>query len=589
MKKTKIVTLTSLLFVLSACFGGTGGNSKKSGEYNYSKQYKYDEEFHWQYAIGHPEIKKNYAEHEFDEEKTDSVGRTYHQCLICRYKEYIDASSNGFSNVTEFASPIEIHTEYQKRYLSYNDTDYDKMPQNSYPDGSKNISDPEFTKIFWKYDAHRDDLVYSISISQNEDMEDSFVIMGDNKQEINAYNFYLGKNYYRINAIDPFGETHSSKVYSLTVGSACPRNLYVGARMTNCRDTGGREIITGGHIKQGLLYRTCGNGYNQDGKKIDDEGKKIMLDQLKVKTELNCHNNSSYDFNFDGTTRYATLMDYADGSPSKHHFSRNTESVKNVFEILAKEECYPIFYHCRIGTDRTGLVAILLNGVLGVSLNDIYQDYLFSNFGKIGSKRKIGTNEADDIANYIKEINSLPGSNFNQKCYNALLTIGVSKTTINKIMDILIQGEKPNYENEQVVVAAKDMSVANGTISYTSKDSLIDRTAPASYTKLDAGVSATASFNLAAAGEKVAYIYVGNNDASASKMIESSISATFDGKTIAIPSISFKEAGMGYCSGNRTNYYFVKLGDLGNVLTGEHSITITGLANNLVLGNIAVL
>lgn len=587
MKRKRIVTLVPLVFVLSAC-GLLGGSSGET-QYTFSKKYKYDDEFHWQQAIGHPDVKRNYAEHDWGVEKTDIQGNTYHTCLICNFKQYIDADSNGFSGVTEFGSPVEIHTEYQQRYLSYNENTYDKMPQNSYPDGNKNISDPVFTKIIWKYEAHRDDLVYSVSISQNEDMEDSFAIMGDKNQEINLYNLYLGKNYYRINAIDPYGETHSSKIYSLTVKDVAPRNLYVGSRMTNCRDTGGRKILNGaGYIRQGLLYRTCGNGYNQDGKKIDDEGKEILLNQLKVKTELNCHNNSSYDFGL--TKTYATLMDYADGSPSKHHFSRNTESVKNVFEILSKEENYPVYYHCRIGTDRTGLVAILLNGVLGVDINEIYQDYLFSNFGKIGSKRKIGTNEADDISNYINEIKKLPGKSFNQQCYNALLTIGVSKETINKILNIFIEGEKPNYEDEQVVVAAKDMTIANGTLKTQDKSSLVERNYPASYVTLGTGTSASATFSIETAGDKQAYIYVGNNDSSETKKIENSISAQIDGKTIQIPSITFKDAGMGCCgNGTRTNYYFVKLGDLGNVLSGQHTITVVGVSNNLILGNIAVL
>ena len=446
------------------------------------------------------------------------------------------------------------------------------------------------TKIRWNYDGHNSDVTYSISISQNEDMKDSFTIMGNNYQEIDAYNLYLGKNYYRINATYANGETHSSKVYSLTVKDIAPRNIYAGARMTNCRDIGGRRILAGGsYIRQGLLYRTCGNGYNQDGKKIDDEGKEILLNQLRVKTELNCHNNSSYDFNLTGTKTYATLMDYADGSPSKHHFSRNTESVKNVFEILAKEESYPVYFHCRIGTDRTGLVAILLYGVLGVDINYIYQDYLFSNFGKIGSKRKIGTDEADDISKYITEIQKLPGASFNEQCYNALITIGVPKETINKILDIFIEGEKPNYDKEQVVVAAKDMNIANGTLKTEAKTTLTERNYPSSYVTLANGTTVTATFNVTTAADKQAYIYVGNSDASDSKKIESSISAQIDGKTIVIPQISFKEAVMGNCNGSRVNYYFVKLGDLGNLLSGQHTITVVGVSNNLILGNISVL
>jgi len=586
MKKGKIVTTVSLLFVLTGC-GILGG----AHEHTYSKKYKYNDEFHWRPATCHADEKKDYGAHDFGDPQTDAVGQTYRQCLVCRYKQYIDSNSGGFSGVTEFPEgmEVEIHTDYQKKYLEYTDNTYDKMPQNSYPDGSRNISDPEKTKIYWRYNKHNSNLTYSISISQHEDMEDSFAILGTNDQEIEAYNFYLGTNYYRINAIDPNGETHSSKVYKLTVSKVFPRNLYVGSRMTNCRDTGGRQISTGGFIKQGLLYRTCGNGYNQDGKKIDDEGKKIMLDQLKVKTELNLHNNSSYDFNFQGTKTYATLMDYADGSPSKHHFSRNTESVKNVFEILAKEDNYPIYYHCRIGTDRTGLVAILLNGVLGVELNDIYQDYLFSNFGKIGSKRKIGTNEADDISNYINEIKRLPGDNFNEQCYNALLTIGVPKDTISKILDIYIEGAKPVYKDYQIIVPAKNMTLTGTELKGEEKTTLTERNFPSSYCTLSAGATATTKFTLSEAAGRTAYMYVGNTDASTSKNINSSISATIDGQPIDIPSITFKDAGMGYCSNNRTNFYFVKLGDLPILSAAEHTIAITDVANNLILGNVAIL
>ena len=555
--------------------------------YTFYQKYKYDDEFHWQEAIGYPDIKRNFGEHEYGDEKIDAVGEHYRQCNVCRYKKYGE-NEDYFLSVTEFADEVEIHTEYQKQFLSYTDNTYDKMPRNSYPDGSKNISDPTSTKIYWRFSKHNSDIKYKISISQNQDMTNSFEIMGDNKQEIDAYNFYLGDNYYRIIATDSNGDIYSSKVYKLTVSGAAPRNLYVGARMTNCRDMGGRVLSSGGKIKQGLLYRTCGNGYNQDGKKIDDEGKDILLNQLKVKTELNLHNNSSYDFKLDGTKVYATLMDYADGSPSKHHFSRNAESVKNIFEILAKEESYPAYYHCRIGTDRTGLIAILLNGVLGVSLNDIYQDYLFSNFGKIGSKRNIGEESADDISSYMSEILAMPGQNFQEKVYNTLLTIGVPRTTIKKIVDILVEGDKPVFDLNQLIMSDMDVSFSGTTLQSCSHSNLTEREYPSLYCILKAGCNVTFSFPIKPSADKVAYLYVGNNDASTTKKINTSISAKIDGKSITIPSITFKDAGMGYCNGNRINYYFVKLGELGSLSTGDHSLVITGVANDLVLGNIAI-
>jgi protein tyrosine/serine phosphatase len=51
--------------------------------------------------------------------------------------------------------------------------------------------------------------------------------------------------------------------------------------------------------------------------------------------------------------------------------------------VLADESNYPIFFHCAIGTDRTGTLAYLINGLLGVPEEDLYYDYCFSNFGAI--------------------------------------------------------------------------------------------------------------------------------------------------------------------------------------------------------------
>ena len=558
--------------------------------HTYSNKYKYDDEYHWQPAICHPGEKQNYGEHVFGDIKLDGVGLPYRICSTCRYKKYEDLEDNKFLNVTEFADDVEIHTAIQKEFLSYNESTYDIMPNSLYPDGSKNISDPVFTRIMWKYYRHNSGITYSISISQNEDMSNGFEIIGTNEQEIDVYNLFLGYNYYRITATDQDGESENSIVYRLHVNEISPRNLYVGTRMTNCRDTGGRVISTGGVIKQGMLYRTCGNGYNQDGKRIDDEGKNILLNQLKVKTEISLHNNESYNFNLEGTNVYNTLMDYAQISPSsKNTFSRNTESLKNVFSILANEDSYPIYCHCRNGVDRTGLVSILLQGILGVPLNDIYQDYLFTNFGKIGVKRNIGTGDSEDIASYIEDIKKMPGHNFNEQCYNTLLTIGVSKETIKKIHNILIDGDKPNYENDQIVMDDMDVSLfAAGNFSTYPKPGLVENSYPSKYCTLYNDEIFKADFNISQKRNRTAYIYVGHSEYSDVKKIDESISAEIDGLKIVIPSITFKEAGMGNCN-SRKNFYFVKLGDLGNLGIGKHNLKIYGVANNLILGNVAVI
>jgi protein-tyrosine phosphatase len=51
------------------------------------------------------------------------------------------------------------------------------------------------------------------------------------------------------------------------------------------------------------------------------------------------------------------------------------ESVAVVFALLADESSYPLVFHCLGGKDRTGLIAALVLGVLGVVDEDIARDY----------------------------------------------------------------------------------------------------------------------------------------------------------------------------------------------------------------------
>jgi protein-tyrosine phosphatase len=69
-----------------------------------------------------------------------------------------------------------------------------------------------------------------------------------------------------------------------------------------------------------------------------------------------------------------------------------------IFALLADETTYPAVFHCTTGKDRTGLVAALVLGALGVSDDDIVRDYAMSGANMdawIEHRRKIGTLPAD--------------------------------------------------------------------------------------------------------------------------------------------------------------------------------------------------
>ena len=492
-----------------------------------------------------------------------------------------EPETGGFAGITNFTSPVEIHTSRQKEYLSYSGK-YDEIDPNLYPDGSQLISDSLPVSVSWDYQAPVGKTVssYDVTYGQKSDLSDGYTINVTSKTA-NMVNPYLGRNYFRITAKHTDGSKLNSEIKTFDVDETCPRNLAIGG-MTNCRDIGGHVTEDGGKIKQGLVYRTSGNKFDYSTQPTE-AGKKEMLEHLKFKTEVNVADGTSYNLKLSGTNVVDLLMDYSGG---QHHFSRNAESVKRFFNLLADSNNYPVFFHCRIGTDRTGLCANLLLGLLGVPLNEIYQDYLFSNFGKIGEKRYIGTKAgADNIQNYMNQIASMSGQSFKNKTYNMLLSIGVSKTTLDTVISNLTEGTLPTNNDDGQIVATADKFTATGTTLKTTQST--DRSHPDSYYVLNSSsqsVSYSFSSSKSYTGQVVAYL--GNTESSTSKKIGSAISCSLDSTNVAIQDITYSNAGMGNCS-NRMNYYPVVLGNV-DISSGNHTIKITGTSNTMNIGTLCI-
>ena len=500
-------------------------------------------------------------------------------------EESIIVDTSGFSNISD-QETFEIHTEQQKEFFSYNGP-YATMPADKYPDGKQHLSDSLPITLTWDYEVPEGKEVssYSVIFGQEKDLSDGYKVDGDAEKTISFYNPYLGTNYYKLVANFTDDTTDETLIRTFEVDGTYPRNLTI-AGMTNCRDIGGRITEDGGKIKQGLVFRTSGK--NQNGS-LTDATTEEMIGHLRLKNEINLAGDSnSYNLNLEGTTLITACRMDTSSTGGFHHLSRNTEAVKNFFEFLSDENNYPVFFHCKIGTDRTGVCAVLLGGLLGCSLDDIYKDYLFSNFGKIGEKRGIGTGDSHDMLKYIVDILAMSGSSFKNKCYNILLSICLSRETLDRVIDNLTEGEKPSGNHEKQVIARADVLDPEGVeiVNDTS-----ERDNPDQYFVLDSSsksVSYTFTANESFEGQLVAYL--GNSDASTSKKIADAITCSFDKVNVTIRDVTYKDARMGKCtvSGkSRMNYFGVILGTI-SIAPGTHTIKITGTSNTMNIGGIYI-
>ncbi len=166
----------------------------------------------------------------------------------------------------------------------------------------------------------------------------------------------------------------------------------------NARDLGGLHTTDGKKVRYELLYRGGlflfpNNGTVYRKNIIDDFGLD-MLNRLHIKTELDLRNDTDYGGQktspLDGCSyERCTFTGYTSIFPDAIWFdTRTPEALKSIFSLLSKEENYPVYFHCLIGQDRTGTLAYLLLGLLGVDYDDILRDYELTAFSPVGNMNR---------------------------------------------------------------------------------------------------------------------------------------------------------------------------------------------------------
>ncbi|MCQ2798130.1 MAG: tyrosine-protein phosphatase [Bacilli bacterium] len=487
-----------------------------------------------------------------------------------------------FTNVTTFTSPINNKTADQKAFIEYSG-DYTKISSSTFqntfhttPNGHQ--SDPTAVPFSFKHSVPSGKILskYVLEFATDSEFTKDVLTYESKNKSFDIYNLYIGTHYfYRLKAVYTAGDPDISDTYELDTADAGIRNLRVDG-MTNVRDLGGKTTESGAKIKQGLLYRTGAPNDSQSQCAITDAGKKTMLNEMGVKTEIELR---EMGFNCPSTSPvgssvkiYHNAMEYQGG---KNLIFRNIAPMLRCFDILGDANNYPIFFHCRIGTDRTGFMALLINGVLGLPMKQIYQDYLFSNFGRIGKTSTCDQVNDDSTAGYIAQINTYPGESFQQKCYNFLVTAGVPHEKLDTMINLLTEGTPAKTQLDQIgllkgedfTLSGTSMINANKTISKSTI-----RNPGYNYFKLSStSQTATYKFNVDKAFSGNLYsTFLAKNT---SLNINSAMSITLDGAALTLDTTSFATSSIGF--DNNTEYWTTwKLGSINVGGAGEHTLVI---------------
>ena len=114
--------------------------------------------------------------------------------------------------------------------------------------------------------------------------------------------------------------------------------------------------------------------------------------------------------------------------------SQGKQMFAKCFRIFLDRGNYPIDFHCIAGADRTGALALVLYGILGVSEADIRTDYALTSYSTSGIR------SARSFDKMVKStFGSAPGKTLNDKLVAYVLECGFTMADIERFREIMLE------------------------------------------------------------------------------------------------------------------------------------------------------
>ena len=209
------------------------------------------------------------------------------------------------------------------------------------------------------------------------------------------------------------------------------------AEAWNVRDLGG-WACDGGTVKYGLLIR---------GGKLAAADRAVLVEELGIQHDLDLRGREG-----GGSGDEPEMTESPLGSDV--WYTRAQQYAWYALTPVASWRLYlrcvidavthrePVYFHCTAGADRTGTLACVLEGLLGMSQSDIDKDYELTTFySGSGTDATARRRNESDWTGLINAIKAVSGSSFRDKCLRfAVGTCGMTVADINAYRAAMIDG-----------------------------------------------------------------------------------------------------------------------------------------------------
>ena len=360
-----------------------------------------------------------------------------------------------------FAQDFNIENIRVREYMAevtYEGTEETKIKTyNVAPPARRDI--PEPATIFWSQNESA--TTQTITWSLNADFSDAFtaeVGMSDAHYEI--YNLLPNQTYYyKVTATVDGNPTEIINSSFTTSGQL--RQIY--AQGTgNVRDLGGWATASGKPIKYGFIYR--GAEWNGEYQLTPEGIAALRAVGMKAELDLRIDWESAYitqsPLGEDVVYKRITNEDYYE-SGMQNCKDLYKQDLEFVFDCVKNDK--PVYFHCHIGADRTGTLGVILEGLLGVNVSDLYKDYELTTFSYYETHRY-----KENIDGIIEYINTLDGETLTDKFYTYChKELGLSAKDIadfrQKMLGVVYPADVENLVSEALSEKATSIDLSNYT------------------------------------------------------------------------------------------------------------------------------
>lgn len=203
----------------------------------------------------------------------------------------------------------------------------------------------------------------------------------------------------------------------------------------NTRDLGG-WTCDGGTVKYGMLVR---------GGEPNPEDRELMVDKIGIRAEVYLlpkseqkSDESAWGVKYFPNPEQSTYIWYDITSTALWRF------YLRAFFDCAKDKM-PVYFHCGIGADRTGTIAVMLLALLGVSQSDIDKDYELTNFAVYQDSTSPRRRNIPQYYDYINAIKTFPlasglEDSFQNRAASFVLSLGFTADEINAFRSSCVDG-----------------------------------------------------------------------------------------------------------------------------------------------------